>query len=166
MEEYLMKIDGQNGNAIAYDNKIVLSRKGFKAFMVQGFAGDRTFYYKDITSIDFRKPSLIANGYIKIITSGIQDTNNAKNNFLGSTMEAAKDPNTVILRAFKKDTANKTEEFYNLIMRKIAASKEISSNSNHFISNADEIKKFKELLDIGAISKEEFEKKKNELLNL
>lgn len=165
MEEYLMKIDGQNGSAIAYDDKIVLSRKGFKAFVIQGFAGDRTFYYKDITSIDFRKPSLVANGYIKIITAGIQDTNNAKNNLLGSTMEAAKDPNTVILRAFKKETANKAEEFYNLVMKKITATKDNSHNSNQPISNADEIKKYKELLDMGAISTEEFEKKKKELLN-
>lgn len=33
-------------------------------------------------------------------------------------------------------------------------------------SNADEIKKFKELLDIGAITQEEFDTKKNQLLNL
>lgn len=34
------------------------------------------------------------------------------------------------------------------------------------ISNADEIKKFKDLLDSGAITQEEFDKKKKELLNL
>lgn len=33
-------------------------------------------------------------------------------------------------------------------------------------SNLDEIKKLKELLDMGAISQEEFDKKKKELLNL
>lgn len=34
------------------------------------------------------------------------------------------------------------------------------------LSNADEIRKFKELLDDGIISKDEFEKKKNDLLGL
>ena len=41
-------------------------------------------------------------------------------------------------------------------------SQNISSN----ISAADEVKKFKELLDIGAITQEEFDKKKKELLNI
>ncbi len=33
-------------------------------------------------------------------------------------------------------------------------------------SNIDELKKYKELLDMGAITQEEFNKKKKELLNL
>lgn len=41
-----------------------------------------------------------------------------------------------------------------------------SSISNAKVSNADEIKKYKDLLDMGAISQEEFDAKKKELLNL
>ena len=41
-----------------------------------------------------------------------------------------------------------------------------SSISNAQVSNADEIKKYKDLLDMGAISQEEFDAKKKELLNL
>ena len=37
---------------------------------------------------------------------------------------------------------------------------------NNSISVADEIKKFKELLDMGAISQEEYESKKKKLLDL
>lgn len=39
-------------------------------------------------------------------------------------------------------------------------------NSSDETSNAEEIKKYKELLDCGAITKEEFEKKKKQLLGL
>ena len=39
-------------------------------------------------------------------------------------------------------------------------------NKNESLSVADEIKKFKELLDMGAITQDEFEYKKKELLNL
>lgn len=41
-----------------------------------------------------------------------------------------------------------------------------SQNTSNNVSVADEVKKFKELLDIGAITQEEFDKKKKELLNL
>ena len=165
MKEALIQIDGLNGTAIAYEDKLVFSRKGFKGFMAQGFSGDRTYYYKDITAVDFRKPSLIANGYLKVLTAGVQDNNGKKTDLYGTNMDTLKDPNTIALRAFKKETANKYEEFYKLIMQKINDAKSNSSNSNNN-SAADELKKFKELLDAGVINEEEFNKKKKELLNL
>lgn len=164
MDNILMEIEGQNGKAIAYQDCIVISRKGFKGFLAQGIAGDRTFYYKDITAIDYKKPSFIANGYLKIITGGIQDNNNKKVNLIRTTEDAFKDPNTLALRAFKKETANKTEEFYNLVMEKINNNKKATPSSNGSV--ADEIKKFKELLDAGAITQEEYDAKKKELLNM
>ncbi len=50
-----------------------------------------------------------------------------------------------------------------IIINELERNNNVVSNSNTSI--ADEIKKFKELLDIGAITQEEFEKKKKELLN-
>ncbi len=41
-----------------------------------------------------------------------------------------------------------------------------NNNPKENINNIEEIKKYKELLDMGAITQEEFEKKKKELLNL
>ena len=41
-----------------------------------------------------------------------------------------------------------------------------NKNNNSELSAVDEIKKYKELLDIGAITQEEYEKKKKELLNI
>ena len=41
---------------------------------------------------------------------------------------------------------------------------QLTSNSNFSVT--DEIKKYKELLDMGAITQEEYERKKKELLNL
>ena len=40
------------------------------------------------------------------------------------------------------------------------------NSSNNNISQADELKKYKELLDAGAITQEEYETKKKQLLNL
>lgn len=52
---------------------------------------------------------------------------------------------------------------YNILIQHVNF--ESSSNESPMISNADELRKFKELLDEGVISQEEFDKKKNELLN-
>ena len=78
-------------------------------------------------------------------------------------------------------TIDTLKEKFNVAMDKYAA-KNISNRLHeelealHRISNpiventkisvADEIKKYKELLDIGAINQEEFDSKKKELLNL
>ena len=163
MDKLLMEIDGQNGKATAYDDRVVFSRKGIKGFLAQGYAGDRIYYYKDITAVDYKKPSIVANGYLKILVGGIQDNNGKKVDLLGTTADTMKDPNTIALRAFKKETANKTEEFYNLVMEKINNCKNSEKNN---VSAADEIKKYKELLDMGAITQEEFDAKKKELLNI
>ena len=166
MDNLVVQIEGQNGSAIAYEDRVVLSRKGLKGFMSQGYAGDRTYYYKDITAVDYKKPSLMANGYLRIIVGGIQDNNGKKVGLVGTTSDTMKDPNTLALRAFKKETANKTEEFYNYIMKKINESNSNQGSSNSNNSAADEIKKYKELLDMGAITEEEYEAKKKELLNI
>ena len=41
-----------------------------------------------------------------------------------------------------------------------------SQNAGTFVNNADELKKYKELLDDGVITQEEFETKKKQLLNM
>ncbi|EOZ5835090.1 SHOCT domain-containing protein [Enterococcus faecium] len=69
--------------------------------------------------------------------------------------------------AVDKDTVDRisdslNEIIYNLKRRNISA-----TNSNtSTISSASEIRKYKELLDDGIITEEEFNKKKQELLDL
>lgn len=52
------------------------------------------------------------------------------------------------------------KEISNLILRRT------SNKKSSTLSEADELKKFKELLDSGAITQKEFDKKKKDLLNL
>lgn len=73
-----------------------------------------------------------------------------------------------ITTEFKKDSFVYKEAYNSAqkvlsILQLICKTSNNSNNTEH-ISNADEIKKYKELLDIGAITQEEFEKKKRELL--
>lgn len=53
-----------------------------------------------------------------------------------------------------------------LLMERQQTEKLNSVQNNENVSNADELKKFKELLDNGIITQDEFDKKKNQLLNL
>lgn len=55
---------------------------------------------------------------------------------------------------------------FQIIIDQIEQSKNNVKNINTNFSAADEVKKYKELLDMGAITQEEFELKKKDLLNL
>ena len=81
--------------------------------------------------------------------------------------------------AFGIMTIDTIREKFNICLDKVSAKKvneeihtvldslkRISADTNAKLSSADEIKKYKELLDLGAITQEEFEHKKKELLNL
>ena len=63
-----------------------------------------------------------------------------------------------------KELKGKMQEIADFIEEKVHSSKNNSQVTNG-ISVADELMKFKQLLDSGIISQEEFDKKKQELLN-
>jgi len=161
--EQLMELKGTTGTIIVYTDRVVIKRKGVFAIASQsGFTGDRTYFYQDINSVEFKKPGF-TNGYIKFIVAGTIDRR-ATSSVLGS--RNIEDPNTVILRAFKKSTPKLSEELYNLIMEKISEARTpketVIMNSS---SNLDELKKLAELKETGVINEEEFEQQKAKLLS-
>lgn len=150
-----------NGLLKVYEDRVIISRNTAAGFMAQGLKGEKTFFYRDLTSVEYRKPTLWANGYMKFIIAGMSETEQNLGLFGSTTTEAAKDSNTLILRAFNKEKVKESEEIYSYILQKISESKNVKTSNN---SNADEIIKFKQLLDSGVITQEEFNKKKQELL--
>ena len=109
----------------------------------------------------------MANGQIRFISAGAQSSS-AKTTLLGITMQSAlRDPDTVILRAFKKDTPKRSEDLYNLIMQKIGEYNRPTAEVSVTVpatSVADELLKLKSLLDAGAITQAEFDAQKAKLL--
>ncbi len=77
--------------------------------------------------------------------------NNEKSNFYNENTFTFEETNT---------SNTQMEEIHNYIDKQIEQLKNINSS----LSTADEILKFKNLLDMGIINQEEFERKKNELL--
>lgn len=69
--------------------------------------------------------------------------------------------NLANLKDFHKETANLLIERQNV--KKVSETENIKKE---IVSSADELKKYKELLDMGAISQEEFDAKKKQILGL
>lgn len=111
----VVEAKGTNGVATLYENKIVFSRSTAGGFAMQGFSGDKTFYLKDITSVDFKAPTFLAPGYLKITTPGTAESDRAQ----GTSLAAAKNPNTIIFRAGTKKATEASKLLYNQLMDKI-----------------------------------------------
>ena len=161
--DVLMELKATNGTIIAYEDRVVISRQTFGGIFSQGFKGDRTFFYKDLTSVEYKKPGMI-NGYLQFITAGTISANPGVGLF-GTSTQSLKDNNTVILRAFNENVPADSEKLYNLILSKMTEYKNISTVASNS-SSADELMKFKNLLDQGIINQEEFDAKKKQLLGL
>ena len=113
-----------------------------------------TITYSQITGVAICKPGLITIGYIEIKFPG-NDFNNSDR----EKKDVLKNPYAYFLKTGEYKKALKLKE---IIEKRV----QIANSARGTFSPADEIMKYKQLLDIGAITKQEYEKKKNELLSL
>ena len=132
-----------------YENKVVLCRSRKN--------GDKTIMTKSIQSIELRLATTFKNGILKFNIIGDKGTI-----VFGTTMDYE---NEII---FQKDNNELAEQIKQFLEEKIAsAAVQIESGADAPIfSPAGEILKYKNLLDIGAITQEEYDAKKKQLLNL
>ncbi len=161
----LITLKATNGTLNVFEDKVEISRKSLTGILSQGIKGDRVLFYKDLSSVEYKKPTLLANGYIKFILAGTSDVGAATTILGTTTQDSLKDPNTLILRAFNKETPIESEKAYKLVMEKISQSK-TQANVPNAHSDADELLKFKNLLDSGVITQDEFDAKKRQILGL
>lgn len=162
----IASVKGVNGIVYVFPDRVVLSRKTALGFVTQGIKGDREIYFNDIKSIEFKKATMMANGYIQFITN-VELATNQKVGLIGSSRKAAEDPNAVIIRAFSKQTVKDSVNVYEKALELLNNYKSKKDTiSIDAVSSPDEIRKFKELLDDGIITQEEFDAKKKDLLGL
>lgn len=145
-----------------YDNKVVFSSTKSTSTLVTGLVfgtsvtqGEKTIYYKDAIGVQY-KPSSIADGYIQVETAaGGVTSSSSQYGGENSIQFSGKERNAEaeIIVDFIK---NKIEEIKNAPAGGIIQQ----------VSPAEELKKFKDLLDAGIITQEEFDTKKKELLGL
>ena len=148
MESTLTDVVGK-----AYDIKYP-EKKKFKKY-----SGERKYKYSDFEIVEFRNMGEDYLGYLKF-----QNKNTAGN------------PDFDILYFYggyaDEDVIKIMPEVYSYMSDKInnqkkeISNEEITKNKPDNASIVEDIKRYKELLDMGAITQKEYDKKKKELLNL
>ena len=141
-----------------YQNRAVIGVKATIGSLFSGNVsdGEKTIYYRDCIGVQFKESGLQI-GYLQLETaSGIM--NNKQSNFFNEN-------------SFTFDTTVQTNEkmieVANYVRSKVEEAKSGEGQTIiKEVSAADEIKKFKELLDMGVITQEEFDAKKKQLLGL
>lgn len=158
-EKTVFFFDGGVGDKLSvYEDRVVIKHKGVLNFMAMGIHGDKTIYYSDLTAIQYKAGGMLA-GHIQFSLLGGNESR-------GGVLNAASDENTITFNADKNAEAQKICEYINNKLREIKTAKTAPVVQAAPVSSADELKKFKELLDMGIISQEEFDAKKKQLLGL
>lgn len=136
------------------DIAVKVTQRGFMNAVNRGFPGTKTFPFSNITAIQFKEPGFTT-GYLQFILSGSLET---KRGVSG----AVRDENSIL---FTKKELALMSELKEYVEWKILNKHQANTvNSNN--SEADEILKFKSLLDQGIITEDEFAIKKKQILGL
>jgi len=139
-------LNGVNGQIASYSDKIIITRKGFMG------TKEKTIYLSQITGIQLKQPSMWTKGYILFTVPGSIETR-------GDPIATTLDENCVMFNAAEKDLALEIKNTAEKLISQLG-------KATVDLSPADELRKFKQLLDEGVISQEEFEQKKKQILGL
>ena len=145
-----------------YDNKVVFTSTQSTSTVVTGLLlgnsvtqGEKTIYYKDAIGVQY-KPSSIADGYIQVETAAG-----------GMTSSSSQYGGENAIQFSGKETNKEAEIIVAFIKKQIDDIKNTSIGCVvQQASAADELKKYKDLLDSGIISQEEFDAKKKQILGI
>ena len=151
MENLVFTLQGNVADLEIYDDKLVcIGKQTFQAAaMGRAYTGTKEFYYSDLTSVKYVAPTMFMNGFLAVEFPGSENIET-----------------TFWFDRTNKQLASEYEKAYDYIKERIKFYKEQKNAVFVQTSSADELKKFKELLDMGVISQEEFDAKKKQLLGL
>ncbi len=148
----LMELRGVNGQLQLYEDKVIITRKGALSKFTQGFfKGDKTIYLSQISGIQVKPGTSFTNGYIQFTLSGGNESTKG-------LLKATHDENTVMFQKKDNQLVEKITSEIEKLKKTVQAPVQVQRSS------ADEIRKYKQLLDDGIITEEEFNKKKSALL--
>ena len=147
-------LKGANGSLYVYENRVEIKRDVFGS-MSKGNANDKSIPLDLIVDIEFKEGTMLKNGYIRFGVIGEKEVKSG-------VLNATQDENTVMIKRADNEDGRTIAKYIEDILIKRKNAKPATQQ----ISVADEIIKFKELLDAGIITQEEFMVKKRELLRM
>ena len=153
----ILRATGTNGAVTLYQGKVVISRpKGLSTALLHGFKGDKELRLAKITSVQLREPGAITAGYLQFeVGGGITSTR--------GLWEATSDENTVV---FAKAQLNSFLEFKAAVDAALDGAERPSTPAPTApaASAVEQIRQWKDLLDSGAITADEYEAQKRKIL--
>lgn len=160
-KEYKYRLLSKSGSSLeVYDDYILIEHMplgGIANVLRGGGTGKKRLNISEITSIQFKEPSGVAVGFIQFSYPGSIDNK-------GGVTGAVNDENSIVFEPSQLSLARQIVEY--IEERRAEAKNPAPTQIVQQASAADEIKKFKELLDMGIITQEEFDAKKKQLLGL
>jgi len=153
MASVLKTGNGTNGQLELLEDRIRIKRKGVVAFMGHGLKGDKEILIKQISAIQFKKASNLANGFIQFSFLGGTEAK-------GGFWQATRDENTIF---FRKNHQPDFEEIKNRLDAVMSAGPKGETQPP---SSIHDLEKLAELRDKGIITHAEFEAKKKQILNI
>ena len=149
-----LQIAGVQNKEISVDGSTVKITKGKSLINA---SREKIIPIASISGVEVKKPGAMVRGYIQIQTAG-QNSGNSTYTLTGGAFDAAQDENAVLF--------SKKEDYETALAIQKYVLEHGSTPSSPSFSGADEIAKFKSLLDQGAITEAEFEAKKKQLLGI
>lgn len=160
-KKYLFKIQAHTGTSLeVYEDYIIIDYMEAGALlsnaMKGGSNGGKRIQIVDITSIQFKEPTGVTVGFIQFEYPGSIGNK-------GGVRSAMFDENSIPISPQNLSLARQILDYIDKRRKEL---KNINKVSASPISAADEILKYKNLLDMGVITQEEFDSKKKQLLDL
>lgn len=142
------------------DNAVIITRKGLRSFANRGSNGSQTIPFSSIISVDFKPasgPAGMIGGHIDFVTAA----GNAGTAGLGALVGNGSDYNKANSIVFRKNN-KEMEQIKQIVESHMGQPTQTAAP----ISEADELSKFKALLDNGTITQAEFDAKKKQIFGL
>ena len=158
-EKAVFEYEGARGRSIkVYEDKCVIKTKATIGSFISGNStdGEKTIYYCDVIGVQYKMTGATL-GYLQLETASSSMNNKSSDHF---------NENSFTFNANLDYEIQKVANYIKGKVEELKKQKNVPVMISNSISAADELKKFKELLDMGIITEEEFNAKKKQLLGL
>lgn len=154
------RAEGANGQIVAYEDSIEIKREGVVAFLGHGRKGDKEIRISKISSVQFKDAGAVMNGFIQFsLSGGKEDTD--------GTWDATTDENTVMFSKASQPAFERVREHVRSKMREFdSTARDGQDRGSDPSDNMEALEKLGELKEKGLITEEEFQAKKQDLLDL